>query len=271
VSTSIHATAIVHPSAIVAADVAIGPYAIVEARARLGAGTRIAAHAIVGEDCVIGDACVVHSFAVVGGAPQLKADSASSASGGACVIGARNVIREHATVHRGTGGGETRIGDDNLLMVGVHLGHDAVFGSHGIVANGVQIAGHAIIGDYVTFGGLAALGPHVRVGDLALVAAGAMCERDVPPFLIAQGDRARIRGVNRVGMKRRGMSLEDIRDVERAFRALYGKGRGAALVQARSFEPKSEASRKLVEAALRNEQGLFASVRAGKHLVRSSL
>lgn len=267
----IHVTACIDPMAQIAAGVSIGPYAIVEANARISAGTVIAAHAIVSENCVIGEACVVHSFAVVGGAPQLKADSPSSARGGSCVIGDRNVIREHVTVHRGSDGGVTRIGNDNLLMVGVHLGHDAQLGSHGIIANGVQIAGHAIIGDYVTFGGLAALGPHVRVGDLALIAAGAMCERDVPPYLIAQGDRARIRGVNRVGMKRRGMSLAHVRDVERAFRSLYGRGRGAGLTEARSFEPTCDASRAVVDAALRSEQGLFASVRAGRHLVRPAV
>jgi UDP-N-acetylglucosamine acyltransferase len=121
------------------------------------------------------------------------------------------------------------------------------------------------VGDFATFGGLAAVGPHVRVGTLALVAAGAMCERDVPPYVIVQGDRARVRGVNRVGMKRRGYSREEIREVERAFRALYRSG-ASVVSEARSFASGSEAARAFARAICEAEQGLFASVRAGRHL-----
>ncbi len=232
--------AVVDPSVEVAADVEIGPFAVVGAGVRLGPGTRIHAHAVVSGPATFGARNVIHPFAVVGGAPQHRAlaDRATSLA-----VGDDNEFREHVTVHRGTGTEATRIGDGNLFMAGVHVAHDAIVGSRCVVANATQLAGHVVVGDDVTFGGLAGLAQRVRVGDGAFVAAGAMCERDVPPYLIVAGDRARPRAVNRVGLERRGESRETIAELERLFRALYkGKATFAeALAALDSTDPRGRA------------------------------
>ncbi len=216
----IHPSAIVDSRAELAAGVEIGPYCVVGAGVQLGEGTRLLSHVVVEGPCVMGRENVVHPFAVVGSAPQHKREGAGRGPTRA-TLGDHNVVREHVTIHRGTDGGTTRIGSSNLLMVGCHVAHDVTLGSHVTVANGVQLAGHATVEDYVTFGGLSGLAQHVRVGESAFVAAGAMCERDVPPFVIVQGDRARVRALNKVGLRRRGISDDEIVRLERAFRALF--------------------------------------------------
>jgi UDP-N-acetylglucosamine acyltransferase len=218
---TVHATAVVDPRAELAPDVDVGPYAVVGPGVSIGAGTRILGHAVVQGPTRIGAACVVHPFAVVGGEPQAKRHRGSPPE---LTIGNANVLREHVTIHGGTDGRATRIGDDNLLMVGAHVAHDVVIGSHCVIANAVQLAGHAVLEDWVTFGGLAGVAQFVRVGESAFVAAGAMCERDVPPFVIVQGDRARVRGINRVGLQRRGVDEASVMALERAARKLFFSG-----------------------------------------------
>jgi UDP-N-acetylglucosamine acyltransferase len=220
-SAKIHPTAIVDPRAEIAGGVTIGPYAIIEAGVRVSPDTEIGAHVVLRGPTGIGASCVIHPFAVVGGAPQAKRHHGGPSP---LEMGEHNVVREHVTIHGGTEGRTTRIGHHNLLMVGSHVAHDCAVGSHVVLANAVQLAGHAVVEDGATFGGLAGVAQFVRVGELAFVAAGAMCERDVPPFVIVQGDRARVRGVNRVGLRRRGVPEESIRALARAVRALWGKG-----------------------------------------------
>jgi UDP-N-acetylglucosamine acyltransferase len=216
---NVHATAVVDPSARLGRDVSIGPYAVVGAAVVLGDGTRLLAHAVVLGPSVLGRENVIHGFAVVGGAPQLKRQNADQ--GSALVLGDRNVVREHATIHRGSDVGPTRVADDNLFMVGSHVAHDADVGSHVTLANGAQLAGHAIVEDYVTFGGLSGVAQFVRVGEGAFVAAGAMCERNVPAFVIVQGDRARVRALNVVGLRRRGVPEASIEHLSAAYRTLF--------------------------------------------------
>jgi UDP-N-acetylglucosamine acyltransferase len=216
----IHPTALVDPRAELAADVEVGPYAIVGAGVQVGAGSKLHAHAVVQGPTALGERSVVCSFAVIGGESQNKRPSGPGVS--SLAVGARNTFREHATVHRGTGGGTTRIGDDNLFMVGAHVAHDAVVGSFCTFANGVQLAGHARIEDHATFGGLSAVAQFVVIGQSAFIAGGAMCERRVPPFVIVQGDRARVRGLNVVGLRRRGVPEESIERLLDAYKALFG-------------------------------------------------
>ncbi len=214
----VHAAAIVDRRAELADDVVVGPYAIVEAGVVLGEGCVLHAHAVVRGPTRLGAQSAVFPFAVVGGEPQAKRHSGGPAR---LEAGDGNVFREHVTVHGGTDGRATRIGSGNLFMVGAHVAHDVVIASHGVFANAVQLAGHAVVEDWVTFGGLSGVAQHVRVGESAFVAAAAACERDVPPFVVVQGDRARVRGVNVVGMRRRGIPEESIRAVERAVRKLW--------------------------------------------------
>jgi UDP-N-acetylglucosamine acyltransferase len=209
----IHGTAIVDARAELASDVVVGPYAIVEAGVALGPGCILHAHAVVRGPASLGARNVVHPFAVVGGEPQAKRHAGGS---GRVETGEDNVFREHVTVHGGTEGRATHIGRGNLFMVGSHVAHDCVVGSSCVVANGVQLAGHVAVADWVTFGGLSGAAQFVQIGESAFVAAAAACERDVPPFVVVQGDRARVRGLNVVGLRRRGVPEESIRALERA-------------------------------------------------------
>ncbi len=216
----IHPTAIVHPEAELAPDVEIGPYSVVGARVVLGPETRLLAHVVVEGPTVLGRGNVVYPFAVLGSEAQHK--RRGEPAGTTCLaIGDHNEIREHVTIHQSSRSAETRIGSHNLLMAGCHVAHDATVGDHVTIANAVQLAGHAIVRDHVTFGGLAGVAQFVLVGESAFVAAGAMCEANVPPFVIVQGDRARVRALNKVGLRRRGVAAESIQALERAFRAVF--------------------------------------------------
>ncbi|HSO39752.1 MAG TPA: acyl-ACP--UDP-N-acetylglucosamine O-acyltransferase [Labilithrix sp.] len=221
----IHATAVVDPRAELAADVEIGPYSVVGPGVRIDAGTRLHSHVVIGGHTSIGTGNVFHPFSVIGGDPQIRklvhgqTSEAMSASPvrGALVIGADNVFREHVTVSLSSGEKATTIGAKNLFMAGAHVAHDVTVGSHCVVANAVQLAGHVTVEDWVTFGGLSGVAQWLRVGESAFVAAGAMCERDVPPFVIVQGDRARVRALNVIGLERRGLPASSIALLKRAF------------------------------------------------------
>jgi UDP-N-acetylglucosamine acyltransferase len=219
-----HPTAIVDPRAELADDVEVGPYSIVGPGVRIDAGTRLLAHVVIGGQAVIGKGNVFHPFSVIGGDPQIRKlapgqalDDASTERRGSLVIGAENVFREHVTVSSSSGETPTSIGSKNLFMAGAHVAHDVTVGTHCVVANAVQLAGHVIVEDWVTFGGLSGVAQRLRIGQSAFVAAGAMCERDVPPFVIVQGDRARVRALNVVGLERRGIAPESIARLKKAF------------------------------------------------------
>lgn len=233
---TVHPTAVVAPGAVLEDDVEVGPYAIVGPNVRVGRGCKLASHVVLEGWTTIGEANVFHPFCVVGGRPQVKKTAKKtakttptktpelegpSAARTELVIGAHNVFREHVTVNVASGARPTTIGAYNLLMTGSHVAHDVVMGSHCVVANGVQLAGHVVVEDWVTFGGGAGVGQWRRVGESAFVAAGAMCERDVPPFVIVQGDRARVRGLNVVGLERRGVPPASIAHLKHAFARLF--------------------------------------------------
>lgn len=234
--SKVHPTAVVDRHAELADDVLVGPYAIVEGGVILGPGCALHAHAVVRGPAVLGARNVVHPFAVLGGEPQAKRHVGRSAG---VQIGDDNVFREHVTVHGGTEGRATRIGEGNLFMVGSHAAHDVAVGSHCVLSNGAQLAGHAVVEDWVTFGGLSGVTQHVRVGESAFVAATAACERDVPPFVVVQGDRARVRGVNVVGLRRRAIPEPSIAALQRAVFKLWlsGASRAGALAEIRSDDP----------------------------------
>jgi len=159
------------------------------------------------------------------------------------IIGDHNIIREFATLNPGTTGGGmlTQIGDHNLLMNYSHVGHDCRIGSHNIVANGAQLAGHVTIEDYVVIGGLVGILQFVKVGESAILGGGAMVTQDVPPFCNATGDRATLHGLNLVGLKRRNLGAETVRDIKRAYRIMFRSGLkvAEALARARAEIPAS--------------------------------
>jgi UDP-N-acetylglucosamine acyltransferase len=244
---SVHPSAVVAPDAEIGAGVEIGPFAVIERGVTIGAGTRIEAHAIVRSGAHLGVENVVHPFAVLGDAPQ---DRRHEGEPTRLEIGDRNVFREHVTVHRGTahGGGVTRIGSGGLFMVGVHVAHDAVVGDAVILANNTLLGGHVILDDHVVTGGQVAIAPFVRVGARAFLAGGAMVERDVPPFVIAAGDRARVRALNRVGLRRTGVPAASVVALERAFAAIFRAGNPRAVAAAALRDDPDPFVRTLVEA-----------------------
>jgi UDP-N-acetylglucosamine acyltransferase len=211
---------VIDPRAELADDVEVGPYCVVGPGVRIDKGTRLLSHVVLTGRTAIGQRNVFHPFVVIGGEPQIRklaAVPSEAASVSSLLIGADNVFREHVTVNVSSGKTPTAIGEKNLFMAGAHVAHDVTVGSHCVVANGVQLAGHVVVEDWVTFGGLSGVAQHLRIGQSAFVAAGAMCERDVPPFVIVQGDRARVRALNIVGLERRGVAVASIARLKRAF------------------------------------------------------
>lgn len=216
----IHPTAIVSPSAELGQGTRVGPFCVIGPRVRLGANCNLWSHVAIHGETVLGDDCEIFPFAVLGTTPQDK--KVDGSSGNRLVIGSRNRIREHVTIHGGTpfGLGVTTVGDDNMLLVGSHIGHDAQVGSQVIFTNGAMAAGHTVIQDRAVLGAMVGVHQFGRVGRLAMVGAGAMLSRDAPPFSLVQGDRARVVGVNVVGLKRQGVPTDDVAAIKRAFRQL---------------------------------------------------
>ena len=217
----IHPTAVVDPGAKIADDATIGAYATVGPDVELSAGVELRPHTHVWGRTRVGEGTRVFSFAVLGEEPQ---DRSFSGEATELRIGRDNVIREHTSIHCGTrkGGGSTTIGDDNLIMNGVHVGHDTQIGSHCIIASHCAIAGHVVIEDHAVIGGLSGVHQFARIGESAMVAALAGVTKDAPPFSIVAGERATTRGVNLVGLRRRGIGSEERRQIKRAFHLLFG-------------------------------------------------
>jgi UDP-N-acetylglucosamine acyltransferase len=218
----VHPTAVVSPRAKLADGVVVGPLCIVGDDVEIGQDCHLVAACTVFGPTRMGEGNIVHPYAVLGGDPQDRSHGGETTR---LEIGDRNVFREHVTVHRGTAkdSGTTIIGCDSLFMAGVHLAHDVVVGDGVTLANGTLLAGHVAVGDRATTGGRAAVAPFVRIGEGAFIAAGAMVEIDVPPFVIVAGDRARVRALNRVGLRRQGVPDGSRRALAAAFRTLFRK------------------------------------------------
>ena len=216
----IHPTAIVAPGARLAQDVFIGPYCIVGEHVTLDSGVALRSHVVVDGRTTIGAGTRVFPFASIGLEPQdLKYRGEESA----LVIGRNNRIREYVTMNPGTTGGgmTTRVGDNCLFMVGAHIAHDCQIADHVIMANNVTLAGHVTIDDYAVLGGLCAIHQYVRIGKHAMIGGMSGVERDVIPYGQVMGDRARLCGLNIVGMQRRGFSREDIQALRNAYQFLF--------------------------------------------------
>lgn len=219
-TATIHQTAIVDPAAKIGAEVTIGPYCIVGADVQLGDRVRLHSHVVVDGRTEIGEGTEIFPFASIGTQPQdLKYNGEPSR----LIIGRNNRIREHATMNPGTEGGgmETRVGDNGLFMVGVHVAHDCIVGNNVIMANNATLAGHVVVEDFAIIGGLSAVHQFVRIGKHAMVGGMSGVENDVIPYGSVMGDRARLSGLNIVGMKRRGFGKDDVHALRRAYRMLF--------------------------------------------------
>jgi UDP-N-acetylglucosamine acyltransferase len=233
VATSIHPTAIVHPKAALGADVTVGPYCIVEERVEIGDRCVLDPFAQVKTFVRMGDGNRISSYAVVGGEPQdLKFHGEETW----LILGDGNRIREHATLHRGTeaGGGSTTVGSGCLLMGATHIAHDCHLGDGVILSQAASLAGHIRIDDHAIIGGMSGIHQFVRIGEHAFVGAMTGVGQDVPPYMLATGSRAQLRGPNIIGMQRAGVSPETRAALKKAYRLIWrsGLGRQEALAEA---------------------------------------
>ena len=219
----IHETAIVSPEASLDPSVRVGPYSIIEGEVSIGQGTEIGPHCVIKGKTTIGADNRIFQFASIGEDPQDKKYAGEPTE---LVIGDRNTIREYCTLNRGTAQDEgvTALGDDNWLMAYVHIAHDCRVGNETIFANNVTLAGHVTVDDYVIFGGFAGAHQFTRVGAHAFIANNTGVSRDVPPYLMAFGRPAVPKGINSEGLKRRGFSSDQLRNVKEVFRLMYRQG-----------------------------------------------
>jgi UDP-N-acetylglucosamine acyltransferase len=220
--TSIHPTAIVDPEANLGVDVSVGPYSLVGRDVTLGRGVKVGSHVVIEGHTEIGEDCVIHPFANLGGPPQHVGHRGEPTR---LTIGARNVIREHVTMHCGTvmGRGVTTVGSDGLFMVGVHIAHDCQVGEHVTMVNSATLGGHVKVEDYVIMGGLSAAHQYIRIGRHAFVGGMAGVNHDVIPFGNVWGNHAHLEGLNLIGLKRRGFSRESINALRAAYRLLFAE------------------------------------------------
>jgi UDP-N-acetylglucosamine acyltransferase len=236
----VHSTAVVAESAVLGDGTCIGPYCVIGADVTIGRDCQIGPHAVLEGPTRIGDGNRIFQFASIGAPPQ---DTKYRGEPTRLEIGDRNVFREGVTAHRGTAGGAgiTRIGSDGLYMAYSHVAHDCEIGNHVVMANGAALAGHVTIEDHAIVGGLVAIHQHTRIGESAMLGGGAMVVMDIVPFCTAVGDRARLAGVNVVGIKRRGFDDAAIRAVRSAYRLLFQSKLklGEALSRIRAAHPGS--------------------------------
>jgi UDP-N-acetylglucosamine acyltransferase len=222
-SELIHPTAVIGPEAEIAPDVQIGPYAIIEGPVRIGPGCVIEGHACLTGPLTMGRNNYIGHAAVLGKSPQHRGYRGETTR---LTLGDNNVVREHVTIHRGTveGGGETRIGHNNYLMIGAHVGHDAKIGNGCTLVNYALVAGHVHLADGCILSGHSAVQQRVRIGRLAMLGGLSGTSRDIPPFVLQQGFNC-VTGLNIVGLRRAGVAPEAITALREAFRTLYKEGR----------------------------------------------
>lgn len=222
-TVTIHSTAVVDPGAEIDPGVEIGPYAVIGDGVRIGDGTRIQHHASILGPTVIGRKNEIFPFASIGAGPQ---DMGYRGEPTRLEIGDRNIFREFVTIHRGTtkGGGLTRIENDNYFMSYSHVAHDCIIGNNVIMANSATLGGHISLGDYAILGGLVAVHQFARIGRLAMIGGVSGVPKDIPPFMIASGERATLYGLNSVGLKRHGFTPEQIGRLKSAYRLLFRSG-----------------------------------------------
>lgn len=218
-ATDIDSRAIVSPKAVLGDNVSVGPFTIVEAGAVICDGTSIGGNALIGVGARIGKNCKIHHGAVIGHVPQ---DLKYAGEPTTCELGERTIVREFATIHRGTGeGGRTIVGCDCFLMGYIHIAHDCVIGDNVIIANGAMMAGHTEVGNVVIIGGLTAIHQFTRIGQHAMIGGGLRLGKDVPPYILAGNEPICFEGLNSIGLRRRGFRREVLDALDRTYELVY--------------------------------------------------
>ena len=254
--TQIHETALVDPAAQLGAGVTVGPWAMIGPRVVVGDGTQIGPRVLVERDTTLGEDCNISNGAVLGTDPQ---DLKFQAEETTLEIGARTVIREFATLNRGTSAaGVTVVGSDCLLMAYTHVAHDCEVGNHVVLANSVNMAGHVVIEDWVIVGGLTPIHQFVRIGAHAFVGGGSRVPQDVPPYCSAAGNPLKLYGLNSVGLDRRGFSEDVRKGLKQTYRILFQSSENVsrALERAEKEVPAIPEVRHLLEFIRGSERGI---------------
>ena len=262
-STRVHPTAVIEPGAELDSGVSVGPYCVVRAGARIGRDTVLHNHVTVFGGTAMGHENVVYPYAVLGAEPQdLKYEGEPSL----LVIGDRNKIREHATLHRGTrlGGGRTVVGSGCLFMVGCHIAHDCVIEDEVVIANASMLGGHCLVEYGATLAGGVGVHHYTTIGTLSFVGGMARCSRDVPPYLMVEGTPAVPRKVNTTALARRRWPADEVETLREAFRVIYRNeeaGVTAGLGEVRAMMAQSAAVMKLCDFLERTQMGVYGRYR----------
>ena len=220
---TIHPSAIIDDSAMIDETATVGAYCIIGKNVKIGAHTVLKNHVIVGENTTIGQHNEIYQFASIGENPQ---DLKYAGETTYLEIGDHNCIRESCTLHRGTGdgGGLTKIGHHNLLMVNTHIAHDCVVGDYNVLANNVGVAGHSHIGNYVIIGGQSSIHQFCRIDDYSMIGGASLILKDVVAFVMVSGNPAKTHGINKEGMRRKGWSSQTIKTLDEAYRIVFRQG-----------------------------------------------
>ena len=251
----IHASAVIEDGAVLGSNVTVGPFAYIGSQVKIGDNTTVASHAVIEGKTTIGKNNRIFPHSAIGTIPQdLKFDGEDVE----LIIGDNNTIREFTLLNPGTkgGGSITKIGNGNLLMGYVHLGHDVILGDHCILANGATLAGHVELGNHVVIGGLTPIHQFVHIGDYAMVGGASALSQDIPPFCLAEGNRAVLRGLNLTGI-RRNMERNEINALKNAYKALFEDGNPLQEVAEALFESStSEKVRSLCNFIKTSKRGI---------------
>jgi len=253
--SNIHKTAVIEEGAIIGDNVTIGPFVTISSESTIGNDTIIDAHAVIAGKTTIGKGNHIFSHAVVGSIPQ---DLKFHGEEVELIIGDNNKIREFTLLNPGTegGGSVTKIGNNNLLMGYVHLGHDVIMGNNCILANGATLAGHVELGNNVVIGGLTPVHQFVHIGDYAMIGGASALSQDIPPYCLAEGNRATLRGLNLTGL-RRAIERDEINALKVAYKELFESGE-ALQESAKKLEAEtsSEYVKNLVEFITQSKRGI---------------
>ncbi len=257
----IHSNAIVSSKAKLAAGVSVGPYSVISDNVSIGADTSIGTHCVIEGNTTIGKGCEIFTGAVIGSRPQ---DLKFKGEKVFLEIGNNNIIREYCTLNPGTqDGGKTSIGDNNLLMAYSHIAHDCRVGSGCVLANNSTLAGHVTIEDKAVIGGISAIHQFVRIGMLSIVGGCSKVVQDIPPYSTCDGHPARVYGLNLIGLRRKGISHDSIKQIDRAFKIFFNSGLSVkhALQRVEKELEKTEEITYLVNFVKSSERGLARSCR----------
>ena len=253
--SNIHPTAVIEDGATIGDNVTIGPFVTISSKTIIGDNNIIDAHANIAGKTTMGKGNHIFSHAVVGSIPQ---DLKFNGEDVELIIGDNNKIREFTLLNPGTKGGGciTKIGDNNLLMGYVHLGHDVIMGNNCILANGATLAGHVELGDNVVIGGLTPIHQFVKIGDFAMVAGASALSQDIPPFCMAEGNRATLRGLNLTGL-RRALARDEINALKVAYKELFESGKALQDSAEELFKNSSSDNvKKLVAFIMQSKRGI---------------